>query len=121
MEVRDFEFGFDVHLVFNIRTHLVFLRLPILADEDEAGQKDRFQRDDHRQETEGERIEASRPIRIFGKDDGVERNPGDKPDCMNKQERHTAAEPGEQIGNLLQRAEIFLYLFVGVTRNARAQ
>ena len=52
VQVRDFELGLDVDLVFDVGAHAVLLGLAVLADQHEARQEDRFERHDHRQQAE---------------------------------------------------------------------
>lgn len=39
MQVGDLEFGFNIHLVFNVGPDFVFFRLPVLADQDKTRQE----------------------------------------------------------------------------------
>ena len=75
MQMGDLEFGFDIHLVLNISSHLVFFRLPVLADQDKARQENSLQRNNHGQQTKRKRIEG-----LVSEDNGIERDPDNKPD-----------------------------------------
>ncbi len=116
MQVRDLEFGFDIYLVLNISTYLVFFRLPVLADQDEARQENSFQRNDHRQQSEGEWIEG-----LVSEDHGIERDPNNEPESMRNKKGHAAAKPCEPVGDPLQDRRVHLHLFVNIARDARAQ
>ena len=51
----------------------------------------------------------------------VDRDPGREPGQVDQQERHAAAEPGDPVGDPLQRAEVFLHFDVDVARHPRPQ
>src|SRR5436305_10123201 len=64
VEFGDFQLGLDVHVVLDVGAHLVLLDLTVLADEDEAGEEDGFERDDHGEQAEGEGVEAARAVGV---------------------------------------------------------
>ena len=39
VEVRDFEFSFDIYLIFNVRPNAILLGLTVLTDKHKAGQE----------------------------------------------------------------------------------
>jgi len=42
MQMRDFEFGFQIHVIFDVGVHAIFGGLPILAEQYEDGKEDGF-------------------------------------------------------------------------------
>src|SRR4029077_9593418 len=58
VQVGDFHFRLDVDVVLDVGPDAVLLGLPVLADQDEDRQEDGLEGHDHRQETEGKRIES---------------------------------------------------------------
>src|SRR6266851_1978088 len=94
VQMRDLQFSLDVHLVLDIASDSIFFCLPVLADQHETGEEDRFQRNDHRQQAEGIRIEPYQSDRK-----GIDDDPDDEPDSIQDEEQHAAAEPGNPIGD----------------------
>jgi hypothetical protein len=89
--------------------------LSILADEYEAGQEDRFQGNDHRQQSKWEGIKFQKT------GNSVERNPDDKPGAVEKQKLHTATKPRYPIGNTEKRSRVLFHFLVYVTRHSRSK
>src|ERR1041384_8801315 len=97
----DFQFGFDIHLVFNVCPVFVLLRLSVLTDQDKAGKENCFQGDNHGQETKWKWIKC-----LVTHNNGIERDPDDKPESVRNKKWHAATEPGEPIGDPLQDGRV---------------
>src|SRR5919198_5421242 len=121
VQLGDLELGLDVHVVLDVGAHLVLLRLTVLADEDEAGEEDGFERDDHREQAEGEGVEAARAVGVAREEEGVQRNPEGEQEGVDDEEGDAAGEPGEPVGDPLDEGQALLDLLVDVARDARAQ
>src|SRR6266446_5056369 len=57
VQVRDFEFGLQVHVILDVGMDAVLGGLAVLAEQDEDGEKDGLERDGEREEAEGIRVE----------------------------------------------------------------
>ena len=73
--------------------------LPVLRDEHERREEDRLQRHDHGEQAEREWIERSED----GDELQVPDHPREKPHGVEIDERHAAAEAGEEVGHPLAR------------------
>src|SRR6185369_14056149 len=119
VELGDFELGFEVDLVFDVAPDAVFFGLAALAEEDEDREDDRFQRDDHGEQAEGEGIEQRRlPAR---QPVDVEQDPDGEEEQVQVEKGEAAGEGGDPVGDFFDLGAAVLDLGVDVARGGVAQ
>src|SRR5882672_4563226 len=116
MKLADFQFGLHVDFEIDVGANPILLRLSVLADQNKDRQKNGFQRNDHGQQAKRIRIE-SRHADIERIDD----DPYAKPQQIQAEKWHAAAEPGNPVRHTLNRSYRVFDFFVDVARYARAE
>ncbi len=112
-EVRDFMLGQKVYLQIQIRAFVGNRACPVLTDEHECGEEDRFQGDYQCQQAKRERIEWRPPEPAQ-----IERDPKAEPDSVDIDEGHTSRKDRQRISDSVLKA--LLALFFSAHLNNRA-
>ena len=73
----------------------------ILTDQDERGEKDRFERNDEREESKRKRIDMAHAWNY------IQKNPTAEPDNVNPDKRHAAAELRNLLGQAISGCPLF--------------
>ena len=102
---RDLILGQQIDLKIQIRSLISNFRNPVLADQYECGEQNRFQRHDHRQQIKRIRIERfeAGPSQVDGQPDA-------KPYQVDVNENHVAREPGHPVGDAVLGAFAALHV-----------